>query len=73
MVHAVAPWVIVGGPRAMYLNSNYGGAATSDLAVMDLMITELEPLLFKHRVNVGCCGHNRVGTMLGAGLGARRH
>ena len=36
----------------MYLNSSYGGVATSDLAEMDLMITELEPLLFKHRVNV---------------------
>ena len=59
-MHAVTPWVIAGGSQAMYLNSNYGGAATSDLAGMDLMITELEPLLVKHVVNVGCYGHNHV-------------
>eukprot|EP01031_Cornospumella_fuschlensis_P010169 gene10169-12470_t len=26
------PWVIFGGHRAMYLNSNYGGSPTSDIA-----------------------------------------
>ena len=45
---------------SLFLNRYYGGAATSDLAGMDLMITELEPLLVKHVVNVGCYGHNHV-------------
>lgn len=57
---SVTPWVIFGGHRAMYLNSNYGGAATSDLVVMDLMISELEPLLYKYKVNIGFYGHNHV-------------
>ncbi len=42
------------------MNSNYGGAAISDQVVMDLMITELEPLLYKYKVNVGCYGHYHV-------------
>lgn len=54
------PWVIFGGHRAMYLNSNYGGSVSSDLVVMDSMIANLEPLLFQHRVNIGFYGHNHV-------------
>lgn len=56
----ITPWIIFGGHRAMYLNSNYGGAVTSDLVVMDLMIENLEELLFKYRVNIGFYGHNHV-------------
>lgn len=56
----VTPWIIFGGHRAMYLNSNYGGSPTSDIAVMDSMIANLEPLLFKYRVNLGFYGHNHV-------------
>lgn len=56
----VTPWVIFGGHRAMYINSNYGGAATSDISVMDYMILNIEPLLYKYRVNVGFYGHNHV-------------
>ena len=44
----------------MYLNSDYGGPVTSDIAVMNLMIENLEPLLWKYRVNVGFYGHNHV-------------
>jgi hypothetical protein len=54
------PWVIFGGHRAMYLNSNYGGTETSDQTVMALMIENLEPLLFKYRVNIGFYGHNHA-------------
>ena len=44
----------------MYLNSNYGGSVSSDIVVMDLMIANLEPLLFQYRVNLGFYGHNHV-------------
>jgi hypothetical protein len=57
---SVTPWVIFGGHRAMYLNSNYGGGVSSDLYVMDQMIANLEPLLYKYRVNLGFYGHNHV-------------
>lgn len=56
----ITPWIIFGGHRAMYLNSNYGGSVNSDLVVMDSMIENLEPLLFKYRVNIGFYGHNHV-------------
>jgi hypothetical protein len=57
----VTPWIIFGGHRAMYLNSNYSTASTSsDGYVSDLMILHLEPLLWKYRVNVGFYGHNHV-------------
>lgn len=57
---SVYPWIVFGGHRAMYINSNYGDGETSDLAVMDRMIEQLEPLLFKYKVNVGFYGHNHV-------------
>ena len=45
----------------MYLNSDYGPTpVTSDIAVMNLMIANLEPLLWKYRVNIGFYGHNHV-------------
>jgi len=56
---AVTPWIIFGGHRAMYLNSNYGGSPSSDITVMDLMIQELEPLIWKYRVNIGFYGEFR--------------
>jgi Calcineurin-like phosphoesterase len=81
----ITPWVIFGGHRAMYLNSNYEAAAevecstidennyspyvdcssplvpgTSDVAVMDLMIEHLEPLINKYKVDIGFYGHNHV-------------
>ena len=54
------PWIIFGGHRAMYINSNYGGPVTSDISVMDALILNIEPLLFKYRVNIGFYGHNHV-------------
>lgn len=56
----ITPWIVFGGHRAMYINSNYGTAVTSDIVVMDTMIEELEDLLFRYRVNVGFYGHNHV-------------
>lgn len=57
---SVTPWVILNLHRAMYINSNYGGPPNSDLAVMALMIANVEPLLWKHRVNLAFYGHNHV-------------
>jgi hypothetical protein len=54
------PWVVFGGHRPMYINSDWGGSIDSDLVVMDLMIANLEPLLWKYRVNVAFWGHNHV-------------
>lgn len=57
---SVTPWIIFGGHRAMYINSNYSGPVTSDQSAMDLMIDNLDALLFKYRVNIGFYGHNHV-------------
>ena len=56
----ITPWIIFGGHRAMYLNSNYGGNPTSDIAVMNSMIENLEPLLIDNKVDLGFYGHNHV-------------
>ena len=44
----------------MYINSNYGGAKTSDITVMNLLIENIEPLLWRYRVNLAFWGHNHV-------------
>jgi hypothetical protein len=49
----VTPWIIFGGHRAMYLNSDYSGKPAADIDYMDNMIANLEPLLWKYRVNLG--------------------
>lgn len=54
------PWIIFGGHRPMYINSNYGGSITSDLTVMNNLIYHIEPLLWKYRVNLAFWGHNHV-------------
>jgi hypothetical protein len=54
------PWIIFGGHRAMYLNSNYVDGVTSDGVVMDNLIANVEPLIWKYRVNVAFWGHNHV-------------
>jgi hypothetical protein len=56
----VTPWIIFNGHRAMYLNSNYGGSKTSDITVMNMLIDNIEPLLWKYRVNLAFWGHNHV-------------
>jgi hypothetical protein len=60
----ITPWVIFGGHRPMYIDSSYGPTnsngdyiPSSDNAVMALMIDNLEPLLWKYKVNVGFYGH----------------
>jgi hypothetical protein len=44
----------------MYINSNYGGSASSDLVVMDNLILNIEPLLWENRVNFAFWGHNHA-------------
>lgn len=44
----------------MYINSNYNSSVSSDTAVMSLMIANIEPLLYKYRVNLGFYGHNHA-------------
>lgn len=74
---SITPWVVFGGHRAMYINSNYGGSGSfihstlfllcvmsmlvsSDIVVMNNLIANVEPLLWKYRVNLGFYGHNHV-------------
>ena len=55
------PWVIFGGHRAMYLNSDYdSGFMASDGSVSKLMIEHLEPLFLEYNVDLGFYGHNHV-------------
>jgi len=54
------PWIIFGGHRAMYINSDYGGAANSDIVVMDNLIKNVEPMLLKYHVTLAFWGHNHV-------------
>eukprot|EP00595_Chromulina_sp_UTEXLB2642_P000140 CAMPEP_0196762356 /NCGR_PEP_ID=MMETSP1095-20130614/1766_1 /TAXON_ID=96789 ORGANISM="Chromulina nebulosa, Strain UTEXLB2642" /NCGR_SAMPLE_ID=MMETSP1095 /ASSEMBLY_ACC=CAM_ASM_000446 /LENGTH=371 /DNA_ID=CAMNT_0042113033 /DNA_START=1060 /DNA_END=2175 /DNA_ORIENTATION=+ len=56
----ITPWIVFGGHRPMYINSNYGGSPSSDIAVMNLLIESIEPLLWKYRVNIGVYGHNHA-------------
>jgi hypothetical protein len=56
----ITPWIIFGGHRPMYINSNYGGSVTSDQTVMNNLIYHIEPLLWKYRVNLAFWGHNHV-------------
>lgn len=52
------PWVIFGGHRAMYINSDNAGYVNSDVAVMNLLIDNVEPLLYQNNVNLAFWGHN---------------
>jgi hypothetical protein len=55
------PWVIFNGHRPMYINSDYlAPTPASDGTVMDQLIENIEPLLFKYRVNAAFWGHNHV-------------
>ena len=54
------PFVIFGGHRAMYLNSDYGGSVSSDIEVSDLLIANVEPMLQRYKVNLCFWGHNHV-------------
>jgi hypothetical protein len=60
---SATPWIVFGGHRSMYINSAYGPnvdgkyRASSDIAVSNLMIKHVEPLLWKYKVNLGFYGH----------------
>ncbi len=54
------PWIIFGGHRPMYISSSYNSGPSSDVTVMNLMIQNIEPLLWKYKVNVGFYGHNHA-------------
>eukprot|EP01035_Chromulina_nebulosa_P022753 gene22753-29460_t len=56
----LTPWILFNGHRPMYINSDYYGSPSADLNVMNLMIQELEPLLWKYRVNLAFYGHNHA-------------
>ena len=36
----ITPWIVFGGHRPMYINSDYGGTDTSDITVMNDLIGE---------------------------------
>eukprot|EP01039_Chlorochromonas_danica_P000779 gene779-844_t len=65
---SVTPWVIFSGHRPMYVDSDYccpaygqtdcaQCAAGSDVGGMQAMQENIEPLLFKYRVNLAFSGH----------------
>jgi len=55
------PWVIFNGHRAMYISSDFNSSvAYSDGTVMKQLVDNIEPLLFKYRVNAAFWGHNHV-------------
>ena len=57
---SLTPWVIFGGHRPMYINSDYGESDSSDLVVMANLIANVEPMLLKYKVNLAFWGHNHV-------------
>ncbi len=58
---SITPWVVLGGHRPMYVNSDWTEAVPeSDGSVMDALIEHVEPLLWKYQVNVAFWGHNHV-------------
>lgn len=54
------PFIIFGGHRAMYLNSDFGGSWPSDIVTMQTLIDNVEPLLLRYKVNLCFYGHNHV-------------
>ena len=56
------PWVIFNGHRAMYINSDFTDPTKSysDGVVMDQLIANIEPILWKYKVNAAFWGHNHV-------------
>ena len=68
----VTPWIIFNGHRAMYVSSDFGypyvpaNISYSDGAVQQQLIENIEPLLYKYKVNAGFWGHNHVFQRQGA-------
>lgn len=54
----LTPWIIFGCHRAMYINA--GKEGTWDIDTMNLLISTIEPLLWKYHVNIGFYGHTHV-------------
>lgn len=54
----VTPWVVFGAHRPMYIDSSFGGVATSDLSVAALLQEHVEPLFMKYKVNLAMYGHH---------------
>jgi hypothetical protein len=52
------PWVIFFGHRPMYVDSYSNFTYMSAIPVMDCLISNIEPLLFKYRVNVALWAHH---------------
>jgi acid phosphatase type 7 len=57
---AVTPWIIFGGHRAMYVNSWFNIGESSDVNVAAMLQSNIEPLLYEYKVDVGFYGHNHV-------------
>jgi acid phosphatase type 7 len=58
----LTPWIIFGGHRAMYINSDYlySDDGSSDEQVMNSLIDNIEPLLVNNSVDLGFYGHNHA-------------
>ncbi len=54
----ITPWIILGCHRAMYINS--GNQGHWDIDTMNSLIHNLEPLLYRYRVDIGFYGHTHV-------------
>lgn len=58
---SVTPWIVFNGHRAMYINSDFmDDVSYSDGTVMKQLVDNIEPLLYKYRVNAAFWGHNHV-------------
>lgn len=58
----LTPWIVFNGHRPMYVSSDFNDTTLdfSDLAVMDQLILNIEPILQRYQVNVAFWGHNHV-------------
>ena len=54
------PWIIFGGHRAMYINSDYLKGFSSDGEVSALLVEHIEPLLIEYGVDLSFYGHNHA-------------
>lgn len=55
---SVTPWLILTSHRPMYIDSDFSAGPTSDITVMNLLQTHVEPLMAQHKVSLGLYGHN---------------
>jgi len=57
---SATPWILFGGHRPMYIDSDYGGKWASDLNVAQMLVDHVEPLLLRYGVDLAVWGHNHV-------------